>query len=215
MPTSNAILSQNTRFLLQKLGTDGTAKNITGISKAKPAVVTATAHGLATGDVVKLAAIVGMTELNGKEFAIKVTAANTFELVGSDSTSYTAWSSGGTATPITWVESNEHKSYSVSPGQASDIDKTTMVSSAKEFGVGLVDNGTFDVELNYVEADAAQVEMKIGMVDSSPRWFKIIKRNAAQTIFQGSVRSVSESGGVDGIFTGTLSVRMSGSKFEV
>ncbi len=128
---SNAILSQQTRFFIQKLGTNGTAKTITAITAAKPAVVTATAHGLATGDVVTLAAIVGMTQLNGQSFMIKVVTANTFELVGSDSTGYTTYTSGGTATPFTFVESNEHKSYSASPGQASRIDKTTMISTAK------------------------------------------------------------------------------------
>ncbi len=211
---SNAILSQQTRFLIQKLGTNGTAKTITAITAAKPAVVTSTAHGLATGDVVTLAAIVGMTQLNGQQFMVKVTAANTFELVGSDATGYTTYTSGGTATPFTFVESNEHKSYSASPGQASDIDKTTMISTAKEFGVGLSDTGTFDVELNYVEADLAQIEMKLGLLDSSERWFKIIKRNLAHTGFRGSVRSLSESGAVDGIFTGSLSIRISGNKFE-
>ena len=210
---SNAILSQNTRFFIQKLGTNGSAKTITAITAAKPAVVTSTAHALATGDVVTIAAVVGMTQLNGQSFMIKVTAANTFELVGSDTTG-TTYTSGGTATPFTFAESNEHKSYSVSPGQASDIDKTTMISTAKEFGVGLSDTGTFDVELNYVEADLAQIEMKLALIDTSERWFRIVKRNLSYTGFKGSVRSLSEAGGVDGIFTGSLSIRVSGTKFE-
>ena len=58
---SNSILSQGTRFQIQKLGTNGSPKTITGISAANPAVVTSTAHGLATGDVVIIAAVVGMT----------------------------------------------------------------------------------------------------------------------------------------------------------
>ena len=89
-----------------------------------------------------------------------------------------------------------------------------MISTAKEFGVGLSDTGTFDVELNYVEADVAQVEMKLGLLDSSERWFKIVKRNGGVTGMKGSVRSLSEAGSVDGIFTGSLSVRLSGNKNE-
>jgi len=212
---SNSILSQGTRFQIQKLGTNGSPKTITGISAANPAVVTSTAHGLATGDVVTIAAVVGMTQVNGQSYVIKNLTANTFELVGCNSTSFTAYTSGGTATPFTFLESNEHKSYTVSPGQASDIDKTTMISTAKEFGVGLSDTGTFDVELNYVEADVAQVEMKIGLLDSSERWFRIIKRNGGISAMKGSVRSLSETGAVDGIFTGSLSVRLSGTKYEV
>jgi len=212
---SNSILSQGTRFQIQKLGTNGSPKTITGISAANPAVVTSTAHGLATGDVVTIAAVVGMTQVNGQSYVIKNLTANTFELVGCNSTTFTAYGSGGTATPFTFAESNEHKSYTVSPGQASDIDKTTMISTAKEFGVGLSDTGTFDVELNYVEADVAQVEMKIGLLDSSERWFRIIKRNGGISAMKGSVRSLSETGAVDGIFTGSLSVRLSGTKYEV
>ena len=212
---SNSILSQGTRFQIQKLGTNGSPKTITGITAADPAVVTSTTHGLATGDVVTIAAVVGMTQVNGQSYVIKNLTANTFELVGCDSTSFTAYASGGTATPFTFVESNEHKSYTVSPGQASDIDKTTMISTAKEFGVGLSDTGTFDVELNYVEADVAQVEMKLGLLDSSERWFRIIKRNGGISAMKGSVRSLSETGAVDGIFTGSLSVRLSGTKYEV
>lgn len=212
---SNSILSQGTRFQIQKLGTNGSPKTITGISAANPAVVTSTAHGLATGDVVTIAAVVGMTQVNGQSYVIKNLTANTFELVGCNSTTFTAYGSGGTATPFTFAESNEHKSYTVSPGQASDIDKTTMISTAKEFGVGLSDTGTFDVELNYVEADVAQVEMKLGLLDSSERWFRIIKRNGGISAMKGSVRSLSETGAVDGIFTGSLSVRLSGTKYEV
>ncbi len=212
---SNSILSQGTRFQIQKLGTNGSPKTITGISAANPAVVTATAHGLATGDVVTIAAVVGMTQVNGQSYVVKNLTTSTFSLIGCDSTAFTAYTSGGTATPFTFAESNEHKSYTVSPGQASDIDKTTMISTAKEFGVGLSDTGTFDVELNYVEADVAQVEMKLGLLDSSERWFRIIKRNGGISAMKGSVRSLSETGAVDGIFTGSLSVRLSGTKYEV
>lgn len=211
---SNAILSQGTRFYIQALGTNGTAKTITAITQANPAVVTSTTHGLLTGDVVTIAAVVGMTALNGQSYMVKMLTANTFELANCDSTGFTAYTSGGTATPFTFLESNEHKSYTVSPGQASDIDKTTMISTAKEFGVGLSDTGTFDVELNYVVADVAQVEMKKGLIDSSERWFKIVKRNGGVTGMKGSVRSLSEAGSVDGIFTGSLSVRLSGNKNE-
>ena len=52
---SNAILSQGTRFYIQALGTNGSAKTITAITQANPAVVTSTAHALVTGDVVTFA----------------------------------------------------------------------------------------------------------------------------------------------------------------
>jgi len=43
-------------------------KVISGITKANPAVVTATSHGYSNGDEVVITEVVGMTELNGKRF---------------------------------------------------------------------------------------------------------------------------------------------------
>lgn len=80
-------------------GSPFAAKNatITGITKANPAVVTATAHGLRDGDVIQISGVVGMTQVNGNFYSIKVVNANSFQLVGIDSTAYTTYTSGGTA----------------------------------------------------------------------------------------------------------------------
>lgn len=80
-----------------------TAVNITAATQANPVVATATGHGYANGDVVYIAGIAGMTELNGRFCIIANQTANTFELtdqitgVAIDSSAYTAYSSGGTA----------------------------------------------------------------------------------------------------------------------
>ena len=78
-------------------GTSGTARTITGATQANPAVITSTSHAYANGDEVEIAGIVGMTELNNRRFFIANQTANTFELEGEDSTSHTAYVSGGTA----------------------------------------------------------------------------------------------------------------------
>lgn len=75
------------------------AATITGITAADPAVVTATAHGFNNGDEVQIDDVVGMVELNGRRFFVAGETPNTFELRGEDSSDYTAYSSGGTATP--------------------------------------------------------------------------------------------------------------------
>lgn len=72
-------------------------KAIIGITKANPAVVTSTAHGLSNGDIVRIRDVGGMTEVNGRTFTIANVAANTFELSGTDSTAYTTYTSGGNA----------------------------------------------------------------------------------------------------------------------
>lgn len=76
-----------------------TIATITGITQANPAVVTTSAaHGFVTGNLVTITGVVGMTEVNDRTFRITVLTTTTFELDGEDSTTYTAYSSGGTAT---------------------------------------------------------------------------------------------------------------------
>ena len=81
---------------------------ITAITKANPAVVTYSgADTYANGDRVYVSGVVGMTQVNGREFRVaNVNAgANTFELTDSDSnnvnsTSYDTYTSGGTVAEI-------------------------------------------------------------------------------------------------------------------
>ena len=55
-------------------------KTITAITKANPAVVTATGHGYSNGDEIKIRSVVGMTEVNEKRFLVANKTTNTFEL---------------------------------------------------------------------------------------------------------------------------------------
>jgi hypothetical protein len=77
-------------------------KSITGATQANPCVITIVAHGYSTGDMVMIAGVVGMTELNSKLYKITVIDADTFSLDGIDSTGYTAYTSGGTSTKGTF-----------------------------------------------------------------------------------------------------------------
>lgn len=74
------------------------SQRITNITQANPAVVTYAGNdNFTNGDRVRLSGISGMIELNDKTFEIANvnTGSNTFELVGVDSSGYTAYSSGG------------------------------------------------------------------------------------------------------------------------
>lgn len=83
-----------------------TAKNITGITKANPAVVTSNSHGFSNGNDVYIEGVVGMTEVNGRWFRVANVATNTFELTDQidgtniNSSSYTTYTSGGTAAKV-------------------------------------------------------------------------------------------------------------------
>lgn len=80
-----------------------TAINITGVTAANPGVVTATAHGFSNGDRVVIQSVGGMTELNNRQFIAANVTANTFELTGINTSSYTAYTSGGTVAEIVYI----------------------------------------------------------------------------------------------------------------
>ena len=80
-------------------------KTISGITKANPAVVTATGHGYENGDEVVISGVVGMTEVNSKRFLVANKATNTFELTDKDGTninssSFTTYASGGVSNKV-------------------------------------------------------------------------------------------------------------------
>lgn len=80
-----------------------TAKTVTGgITSANPCVVTAAGHGFSNGDWVWITGVGGMPRINNRFYVVQNVTANTFSLqdwngVNIDSTSYGAYTSGGTA----------------------------------------------------------------------------------------------------------------------
>lgn len=75
-------------------------KVITAITNASPGVVTSASHGFSNGDRIFIGEIVGMTELNNREFLVAGVTANTFtltDLAGTaiNTTSYGVYASDG------------------------------------------------------------------------------------------------------------------------
>ena len=102
------------------------APTITGITQASPGVVTATAHGLTSGDYVQIVGVGGMVELNNRLFSVTVINANTFSLVDPstgavNTTPYTAFTTGGVANRIVQV---------TTPYAQADLDELQYAQSA-------------------------------------------------------------------------------------
>jgi hypothetical protein len=75
---------------------------VTNVTQANPAVVTTdVAHGLTTGDTVKMMNfLAGMVELNNIQTTITSVSATTFQLDNIDSSAFTAYTGGGEVLPI-------------------------------------------------------------------------------------------------------------------
>jgi len=59
---------------------------ITGATQANPVVVTSASHGFQDGDLVKITGVVGMTEINDREFTVAGKTTDTFQLSGENGT---------------------------------------------------------------------------------------------------------------------------------
>jgi hypothetical protein len=84
---------------------DATDKSITAITQASPGVITSNSHGFSNGDEIYIDDVGGMIELNGRNYRVAGATTNTFTLTNLfgdaiDTTGFTAYTSGGTATEI-------------------------------------------------------------------------------------------------------------------
>lgn len=194
----------------------GTAKTITDIDQADPGLVTSTAHGLLVGALTRIAAVGGMTELNGKLFVVDNPDANTFELAGVDTTGYTAYTSGGTATPLTFGDFCELTSISQQDGTADEIEVTTICSTAKEFEVGLADAGTLTLDYNYAPNEAIQARFREAKKSGEEIGIQVVLPNAGGTIVMiGRVQSSSFTGSNGAVWTGSTSIKLTGEVFAL
>jgi hypothetical protein len=82
------------------------AVTITAATNANPVQITAAAHGRTTGDIVQIASVGGMTQINDKLFAVTVVDADNITLDGVDGTGFGTYTSGGSLTYGTFYALN-------------------------------------------------------------------------------------------------------------
>lgn len=135
-------------------------KTISGITQANPAVVTADAHGYSAGDIAYLADIGGMISLNDRAFVVANPSTNTFELKGVDSTSLSAYTSGGSAYKVTLTQVAEVNNLTIGGGGSSQIEVTNFDSEAVEQLPGLPNLGSLSCGITLNHTDAGQKAMR-------------------------------------------------------
>jgi hypothetical protein len=205
--SSTAISAQGSIF---QIGTGtGAAKTITGAAIGSPTILTSAAHGLNNGDVVTIAAIVGtLSALNGLSFVVRDVTTNTFA-IKYDSTGL-AYTSGGTATPVTWTKISNLKTFTGLDGSPTDINVTNLDSVAEEFRPGLVNNGQFSGEVDRDTIDAGQLALEAARISGLVKNFKLTLPNAAVASFSGYVKKFAVTGGVDQVVRSPYDIKITG-----
>lgn len=191
-------------------GTGG-AKTITAITVGNPAIVTSAAHGLSDGDVVTIAAVAGTmsTDLNSTSRVISNVTDDTFALLDFDSTGLT-YTSGGTATPVTYTKVNGVTSFSGFDGAASELDTTDLDSTAMEYISGLMDEGRFSFEAKRIAADNGQIAIIAARASGAVTGLKLTLPDAAVATFNVLVKTIPTTGGVNTVLKGTYDCKITG-----
>lgn len=163
----------------------GTSINVTAVSNANPAVCTATAHGLANGDVVIFTS--GWSKLTNRIFRVANVAANTFELEGVntvDTNKYPAGSGTGSVVEVTgWTqlqqvlntttEGGQQNYATFQPLEADDEVRIPTNKTASGLNLEIGDDPTL---AGYQLAYAANE-------DGDPRAVRVTNKNGAKSFY--------------------------------
>jgi hypothetical protein len=115
----------------------------------------------------------------------------------------------------TWTQVKNLKSFSGFDGSADEIDVTDMDSEAKEKMLGLVDNGSFSIEVNANKADPGQAAMKTAQVAVSKESFKLQYPDQSSSTFSGYVKSFPLTGATGAVLASSIAITISGKVTEV
>lgn len=108
--------------------TYGTPVTVSAVTNATTGVATSTAHGQANNTVGYFSGVGGMAQLENQACRVKNTAANTFELQGLNTTTYSTFSGTATFTPVaTWQTLSEATSYRFGGGSSEKLNATRLI----------------------------------------------------------------------------------------
>lgn len=161
-------------------------KTITAITKANPAVCSATANGYSNGDYVYILAQ-GMPQVNGRVFRVTSAATDSFALEGCDSTLFDTFVSG-TAQKLTFGTTiTSATTMSASGGAYDMIDTTTIHVNVKSQVPGSASPVTYNFDNIWDPSDTGQIAMKTASDSAAIRAFKITFSGGAICTFAGYV----------------------------
>ena len=213
MAASTDISAQGTK--VQIATGSGGAKTSTAIAVGNPTILTCAAHGFNNGDVItNNSGYTGADAalLNGITTVVMFKTTNTYA-VNVDTTGKTITVGTGAATPATYTDIGNVRNLSeFESGSASEIDVTHLGSTAKEKRLGLVDNGSFSLEIDHTNADAGQAALQARRLDGAAVNMKVILPSGTTPTasFSALIKKFSKNAAVDGVVKGTCDVTVNG-----
>ncbi len=95
-------------------------------------------------------------------------------------------------------------------GEAADIDTTHLESTAKEYLIGLPDEGNIEIQMNAISLDPGHEELIDAKDTQTRRWLKITWSNGDVWYIKALVKKYTWAAGVDNKIDAASSFRLTG-----
>ena len=191
----------------------GSANALTSISNANPAVVTDTAHAIPDGSVVKISGALGMEEINDQIAVVDVVDANSYRLLGIDSTNYGVYTSGGSVQVATFSNSCEVTGYTGDSGTTTETETETNCGKAIDFGSP--DPGSVSIQYNHAHTDFQEALEAARKAVSLIALKTSLPNSKGVMIDVGVVTQVGRAGAAGGMWTGSATLRRVTDRFDL
>lgn len=119
---------------------------------------------------------------------------------------------GNGASPEVFTTIPEVRSISGPDGSANEIDVTDLSSTAKEFRLGLKDEGNITLDMMYIPGNTVHAGLKTDRTNRTLRNFTLTFTDSPATTwsFSAYVQGLAVSNDVDGVTTASVTLRISG-----
>lgn len=123
---------------------------------------------------------------------------------------------GDAASPEVFAAIPEVKTIDGPSGQAPEIDVTDLTSTAREFVLGLEDEGEITLEVNYIPKNVRHAALRADKNSGTARNYRITFTDSPATTwtFSAIVKGLTISNAVDSTTTASIALRLTGSITE-
>lgn len=118
--------------------------------------------------------------------------------------------------PPAWADIPEINTINGPDGSAPTIDVTDLDSTAREYILGLKDEGSFSLGINYIMTNAVHAALRAAWAARAKLQFRVTFADATTTVweFQGFVTGFAQTAEVDSVVKATVGIKITGAITE-
>jgi hypothetical protein len=192
--------------------TYATTKTVSEVTNANPGVASSTGHGLTAGTLGYFSTATGMaSELeDGMAVSAEAVAADTFTLRGVDTTDWGNFTAGVFTPVATFATLSESTSYSISGGESSPLDKTTLLDEQGQEDTSILSPQRVQLDNFSNPQGAALAFVEACARTNAAAIFRITFQNGERRIWRGVPSVPGESLSVGQMATSGFSTTVRG-----